>query len=152
MTTPHSDDPWEKRLHEELRRLPDLEAPASLASDVLAAIRAREARRVAAWWRRPATTWRPALRASFSAAVLALFVATMLALPSPAPTVRGGGLAATIVGFWSALATLGDAFALVLREALSPTVLAVAIGVSVSNLALLGLGGALWHAAVQPRR
>src|SRR5258708_5576267 len=49
----------ERLIHERLRALPEMQAPKTLASDVLKKI---QARRVLAWWNQASPEWPPALR------------------------------------------------------------------------------------------
>lgn len=153
MTTPLFDHRWEKRLHEELRKLPEHEAPASLVPNVMAAIRARENAAAVAWWRRPATSWPPPMRIAMGATALALFALLVygghLLAPSIAASADTGALSGTVdkIGsLWTALVALVNAIGLVLRDTLSPVLLAVIAGACFSYVALLGIGGALWRA------
>ncbi|HEX9785022.1 MAG TPA: hypothetical protein VGA56_20130 [Opitutaceae bacterium] len=154
MTTPPFNHRWEKRLHDELRKLPELEAPPSLVPDVMAAIRARQEAQAAAWWKRPATTWPPAMRAALSVSALVLFAALVFGGQLLAPQIANSteaswlSLAGTkIAGLWSAAVALVNALGLVLREVLSPLLLVVIAGACFSYVALLGIGGALWRVA-----
>src|SRR5690349_16789548 len=60
----------EELMHRELRKLPDLEAPASLIPRVRSAIAARARQ---PWWRRPMLTWPLAMRAVFIVLLLGVF-------------------------------------------------------------------------------
>lgn len=64
-----NDQKLETCLHRELRRLPDLKAPATLAPRVMAAIAARE---YAPWWRKTWADWPEGMRLAFLAMGLAL--------------------------------------------------------------------------------
>lgn len=66
----NDDQQLESAVRRELKSLPELAAPASLASRVMAAI---EFRRNVPWYRRAWVTWPPALRMASLAAMLALF-------------------------------------------------------------------------------
>jgi hypothetical protein len=160
-TPPRFDQPWERRLHEELHKLPEMEAPASLVPGVMAAIRARQAAAAApAWYRRPATTWPPALRIALAVSALALFgllvLGAQLLWPQVVASADTGALAAAgqkVITAWSIASTLADAFLLVVREALSsPWVVAILAAVCFSYLALLGAGTALWRTVLNPQR
>lgn len=157
MTEPIFEHPWEKRLHEELRQLPELTAPATLLPNVMAAIRARESR-VLAWYRRPATTWPPAWRIALGVAALGLFALLVAGvqllwpgLPAWIDSPLLSRIANTVSLVWSTTATLVDAFSLVVRDSLSPVLLAIAGGACLSYLILFGAGSALWRAAMRPR-
>ncbi|BET66152.1 hypothetical protein ASA1KI_10700 [Opitutales bacterium ASA1] len=159
MTTPHNDQRWEKRLHEELRKLPELEAPPMLVSNVMAAIRAREEAAAKAWWKRPATAWSTHARGLLSIAGLLVFGTAVFALQIvgeqagvSAEVGRITALGERIAQVWSALATLVGALGTALRASLSPVVLAILAGAGVAYLSLFALGGAFWRAVVLERR
>lgn len=156
MTMPPTNPDWERRLHEELRKLPELEAPATLVPNVLAAIRARESGDGArAWYRQPATSWPVALRFALAIAALVLFAVIAFGAssidPSAAPTSTLGMFAQKLLGLLSGARALVEALVLVVREALSPLVAAIIGAMIFSYLALLGIGSALWRAALHPR-
>ncbi len=159
MTTPPFNHRWEKRLRDELRKLPELEAPESLVADVMAIIRDREKIRAAVWWKRPATTWPLVARAALPVAALMAFAALIFAgqllAPQIAASAEAGGLAqagAKIGGLWVAFVALVDAFLVIARGVLSPVLLAVVAGACFSYIALLGIGGALWRVIVNNPR
>jgi hypothetical protein len=156
MTTPLFDHRWEKRLHEELRKLPEMDAPASLVPNVMAVIRARQEMMARAWWQRPATTWPLALQAALGAVALALFAMLVLAGHAVAPAVASpeeAGLVAQagakLGSLWNTSIALVNALGLVVQETLSPVLLAVIAGACFSYVALLGIGGALWRSVLQ---
>lgn len=159
MTTPLFNHGWEKRLHEELKKLPGLDAPDSLVPNVLGAIRARQEMAARAWWLRPATTWHPAARIALSVAALALFGLLILGghliAPSIAASSEMGFLAqmgAKIGVVLSALVTLLNALGVIVRDTLSPVLLAMIAGACFSYVALLGIGGALWRTVLNQVR
>ncbi|MGH8019668.1 MAG: hypothetical protein ACREIA_15585 [Opitutaceae bacterium] len=159
MTTPPFKHPWEKRLRDELRKLPELEAPPSLVSGVMAIIRAREKIQAAVWWKRPAATWPLAARAALAITSLAAFAgflfADQLLGPQIAASPEAGWLAqagAKIGGLWTALVAMANAFLVVVRGVLSPALLAVVAGICFSYIALLGIGGALWRVVINNPR
>jgi hypothetical protein len=154
------DDAGDRRLHAALRNLPELEAPPSLVPGVLAAIRARELATNAnvAWYRRPATTWSPVARIALGVAALALLGAILLgaqllwpSLAAVSDTHELGATASKFASLLSAARALAEAGALVLRNAISPLVIAAIGAALLSYLALLGIGSALWRATLQPR-
>lgn len=155
MTTPPFNHRWEKRLHEELRKLPDLEAPDTLVPNVMAAIRAQEDARSTAWWRRPATSWPSAMRIGMGGTALALFMLLVFAghllAPSIADSTESNFIAHTVAKFgelWTGLVIVIRALAGLFRQTVSPLLLAVIAGISLSYIALLGIGGALWRAVL----
>lgn len=150
--------PWERRLHEELRQLPDLEAPSTLIPGVMAAIRAREAAAIV-WYRRPATDWPPALRIALAVGSLAVFAALVfgahLFWPQLAASAETGALADAgrrLAALWTALETVVNALGLAFRATLSsPWFIAAVAAACVSYLTLLGAGSALWRTVLSPR-
>lgn len=159
---PPFDDPDDARLHAALRALPEHRAPDTLIPGVLAAIRAREhaATIPAPWYHRPATTWPPALRIALG--TIAMAVVTALAF---IPQLLGIGGETASAG--SALARAWDTVLALLgavRTILSACATAVqgtagthwlvggAAVMFFSYLVLLGIGGAIWRTASQPRQ
>jgi hypothetical protein len=150
MKTPPFENPWEKRLHDELRKLPELEAPASLIPSVMAMISKQPS---LAWYRRPATTWPPALRIALVVSSVCLFGLLFLAAQqffagSPETTffttlmAKGGTLFRT-------METLLGACAAVMRQYAGPVMFGVIAVAGFAYFSLLGLGGALWRVASQ---
>ncbi len=160
---PPFEDPSDARLHATLRRLPEMRAPESLVTNVLAAIRAREeAAAVLArtpWYRRPATNWPPAMRIALAVVALALVAALAFAPHLFSLTSEGSALQATFTAAWDkfaalfgALRALISACATALRgSASSPIVIGSAAVMLISYFALLGIGGAVWRTASQAR-
>ena len=161
---PPFEDPSDARLHAALRRMPDLRAPDSLVPGVLAAIHARElalaARAQRPWYRRPVTTWPPALRIALGVVALGLmtlvaFAPHFLDLASQDSALRIG-----LVQSWQrlgaileALGALGSAMMIALRDSAgSPYVIGGAAVILFSYFALLGIGGAVWRTASQARQ
>jgi predicted membrane protein len=149
---------WERRLDAELRRLPEVNAPATLVPGVLAIVRAREAMRERAWWRRPATTWHPALRVAFGAAALSLLGAIILGGHLLWPELQASPEARSVSAFgsklaalWSVAQTVVDALGLVLQSILTPARLAILAAVILSQAALLSAGAAALRATLRPR-
>lgn len=150
MTTPPFQNPWEKRLHDELRKLPELEAPDSLIPSVMSIISKQTS---LAWYRRPATTWPPALRIALVVSSMCLFGLLFLAAQqffagSPETTffttlvAKGGTLFRT-------METLLGACVTVIQQFAGPVMFAVIAVAGFAYLGLLGLGGALWRVASQ---
>lgn len=162
-TPPRFDQPWERRLHEELRKLPELEAPASLVPGVMAALRARQAAAAApVWYRRPATSWPPAWRIALAVSALTVFGLLVFGAHLLWPVLvastqdQAGTLAVAgrkLTTAWSIASTLADAVLLVVRETLSsPWLVAALAAASFFYLALLGAGTALWRTVLQSPR
>lgn len=157
--SPESAAAWERRLHAELRQLPDREAPALLASNVMATIRARESLRARAWWRRPATMWPPALRVGFGVVALTALVAMAVGLHLVWPEVQSTGgaqalsvFAAKLGALWSAGHSVVDALGLAVQAVLTPVRLAIFGAIVLSQIILLGAGSAALRITLQPRR
>lgn len=157
--TPEPAAAWERRLHAELRQLPDREAPALLAPNVMAMIRAREALGARVWWRRPATMWPPALRMGFGVVALTALVAMAVGLHLLWPEVQSTGgaqalsmFAAKLGALWSAGRSVVDALGLAVQTLLTPVRLAILGVIVLSQIILLGAGGAVLRITLQPRR
>jgi hypothetical protein len=152
MTTPPFQNPWEKRLHEELRNLPELEAPAGLIPSVMAAISKQAS---LAWYQRPAMTWPAPLRIALVVLSVCLFGLLFLGLQffmtgSPEThffnTIIAKG--ETIV---RALQAVVGAFLTVMRQYASPVMFGAIAAAALAYFTLLGLGGALWRVAAHHR-
>jgi hypothetical protein len=150
---------WERRLDAQLRQLPELEAPADLVPNVMALVRTREAQRARAWWRRPASTWHPALRVSFGitgvVVLAALILGTHLLWPellatSAAKTVSAIG--AKLAALWEAGRTLYAAIGKVVGAIVTPTRLAIGAAIILSQVLLLSAGGAALRANLISQR
>lgn len=152
MTTPPFQNPWEKRLHEELRKLPDLEAPAGLIPSVMAVI---SRQRSLAWYQRPATTWPAPLRIALvvtSACLIGLlfFGVQFLMAGSPETHFFNSIIAKgeTIIRTVEAIL---NAFLTVLRQYASPLMFGAIAAAAAAYFTLLGLGGVLWRFAAHQR-
>lgn len=150
---------WERRLDAALRQLPELEAPASLVPNVMAAIRAREALCARPWWRRPATAWPPALRVAFAVAASAVLGAMILGVHQLGPEIAAStgaraaaGLGAKLAALWDAAGTLLNGFTLAARAIATPVRLAILAAMVLAQLLFLGAGGALLRSTLLPRR
>lgn len=151
MTTPPFHHDWEKKLHQQLRNLPDMEAPASLIPNVMAAIRKREAA-VRAWYRRPATTWPPALQIALGVAALLVFllgVHGVHQLTAEASIAANNGpleaFSAQLLKVWSLIKAVGVTASAIFRVAIGPVLIIVAAAACAAYLALLGLGSVVWR-------
>ena len=154
MTMPPFNHRWEKRLHEELKQLPEIEAPASLVPNVMAAIRARQAALAAVWYRRPATTWPMAMRVALAVSSLTLFGLLVFAgqmLPSVSESPQFATLGQQFGVFSSIFNALFNAISLVMRETVTPWLLVIIGAACASYVALFGIGSALWRTVLHPR-
>jgi hypothetical protein len=158
-TRPELQHAWERRLDAELRALPELDAPATLVSNVMAVVRAREALGARVWWRRPATMWPPALRMAFAVAAAAVFGALIVGGHLLWPEVQASpvmntfsALGAKFSALWSAGRTLVEAISVALHSVFTPLRLAIIGAIILSQIALFGAGSAAMRALLQPRR
>jgi hypothetical protein len=160
---PHFEDPSDERLHRTLNRLPDMQAPDTLIPGVLAAIRAREAAAAApivAWYRRPATTWPPALRIALGVSTLTVLGILAFGAHQLWPVGDPSGTPGFLSQVWDLLdaiastvrTLIGACFIALRRYASSPVLMACVGMVAVSYFALLGIGGAVWRTAMQTSR
>jgi hypothetical protein len=126
----------------------------------MAAIRARQEAAAVAWYRRPATTWPPALRIALGVGALTVFALFVLGghllWPQITASADTGALAAAgqkLAAIWSLVSTLAGALMLVLRQCFaSPWFIGALLFTCFSYLTLLGAGSALWRAALHASR
>ena len=78
---PSKNNDLEGFIHEQLRKLPEREAPAGLSREVLRAIAAREA---LPWWRQPFTEWPAGVRNGLYFALAALVCGVLWIVWKPA--------------------------------------------------------------------
>jgi hypothetical protein len=88
METPEQKE-LERFIHAQLTRLPEREAPADLARNVLKAI---EARRNLPWWKQPFTSWPKANQALLFVALAVVFGGTLYLAWAPAGQVSADSL------------------------------------------------------------
>ncbi len=154
------DHRWERRLHDELRRLPDHEAPASLAPNVMAMIRSREAARAREWYRRPYAHWPLAAQWVFGGGLVALFAVLAWGLPTIAAQFADGMQPPPILASWldriqtvaEAGRSLMEALVLAANSFFTPARIAIVAVIVISQIALLGIGGSIWHRLMLPQR
>lgn len=150
---------WERLLHEELRGLPDSEAPADLISNVMTIIRAEQTLRTRAWYRRPFLLWPRALQFASGAGAIAVFAllawnasALWAQLPGwpepPALVARGIDEFSALV---AAARALFDALALAATTFFTPARTAICAAIIISQVALLGVGASVWRNLFVPR-
>jgi hypothetical protein len=149
------DKQLELEIGRQLKTLPELAAPASLANRVMAAI---ESRLHVPWYRRSWATWPVALRTASLAAMLVLFGGLCLAgwELSHAETVS---LAAHRVGQWfSGLNTIGSllnilagSVALVVKKLGTSFIIACLVAVGLGYAMFMGLGTVYFRLAFAKR-
>jgi len=162
-----NDDPkdferrWERRLHDELRQLPDCEAPDTLAPNVMAFIRSAENQRARTWYRRPFLQWPRAMQLVFGSGTLALFALLAWGAPAlwtqlpgwPEPPVMLARGIAELNALATAARGLLDALYLAAATFLTPVRIAIVAALIVSQITLLGVSGSIWrHLIVQRTR
>ncbi len=150
MTTEPNPD-LEKLIHQELQKLPELTAPATLIRGVLAAIQQRAA---APWWRRAWWDWPAPAKALF--ALLALATAALAtggfwwlgsgATPLAGPITERLN---SIGNLWDALAPLSEAGGLLWQKAGYPLVIGALVLSMSCYLFCLGLGTVFVRVAVK---
>jgi len=145
----------EARIDRELKSLPLLAAPPTLAPRVMAMITVRAA---APWYRRPWPTWPRALRAASLAVLLAMFGGLCFAAwqwshsaGATAAAQKVGGAFSVVSLMWRTSGVLGDALLQVVRHFGMGFICAlVAVGLAGYAL-LLGLGSACYRLAYARR-
>jgi hypothetical protein len=147
----NSEPRLESLIDRELKSLPPLAAPDTLAPRVMAALAARAA---LPWYRRAWQTWPRAGQILSLAALAAVFAGLAVAGGHlfPAGTARPtGGLFATVSLVASLLATVGEALLLAAKQ-LHPAWVATGLLVlSAGWLSCLGLGTAIFRLALARR-
>ncbi|MEO8429432.1 MAG: hypothetical protein ABI651_20255 [Verrucomicrobiota bacterium] len=141
-----------ERIHTELRRLPPLKAPETLAARVLATI---ESRAHQPWWRKSWMNWPSSVRLAFVVGVCALATG-FLYLGFQFGSDNPAGTAITKVsewfGFleplWNLIAALGNAFVLVLRAGGQLLFWGTAAFVAAMYLTCVGLGTLCYRVAL----
>lgn len=137
-------DTLETAMHEKLRRLPELSAPATLLPRVMAAVRARAA---LPWWRRSWWEWPIAARTVFTGLVTAS-VALLIYFGSPLLTGLTTTASASVPSHWLAtitdfvkgLESVANAGAVVWRAAAQPVILGLLVISSAMYLLCVGAG------------
>ncbi|MBI1177148.1 hypothetical protein GC207_06875 [bacterium] len=138
----------EQVLHRELRELPDLRAPATLAPRVLAALAARHR---APWWKKSWVDWPPGLRVAFlSLSLLVTGGLVYLGLQVPhvvGATALAGEVSATFTGWYASVepyvsfvTRLTGALELVLKAAPASLWWGLAAVVGLAYATCIGLG------------
>lgn len=146
--SPDYEKKLEQRIHRELVKVPEREAPEALVRSVLAAIETRASR---PWWRAPIPEWPRKNQFCFVAIMLLLIAGASLGLgriwPTEAiqeiPTVASaaiGPVRPTI----SVLETLTRATALLLKSFTQPWLIAFALGFLFVYLSCIGMG-MVWY-------
>ena len=114
MDTPEQRE-LEKFIDQQLKKLPEREAPETLVANVLAAISARESR---PWWKQPFTSWPRNTQALLFATLSLGFAAVVYLAWRPAEALNVGPLGERVSSFaWlgRALETIANCTLLVLR-------------------------------------
>jgi hypothetical protein len=143
------DDP---ELHRILGDLPSLKAPADLIPNVMSTIRQRQL----AWYRRPATSWPPAIQIGAIAAMLGLIAGLLWVFGDRLSGLQTLDLRslvevpmAKLIALTGTIEVMLKAFTLIGRTTIGPALLLLTALASISFLALFGMGSALWRAVAR---
>ncbi len=143
----------EERIHRELARVPEREAPANLTASVMAAIKTREAR---PWWRRPIPEWPRFNRFAFVGTMAAIIVCAVGALVQVWPhemiqelPAQAAAAVAPVRPVFSVAETLGRAGALLLKSVSNPWLIAVCVVLFLAYLSFIGMGMAWYRVTFQ---
>jgi hypothetical protein len=141
---PHEQKELEFEIGQELARLPDVSAPATLIPRVMAAIAARAA---APWYRQPWQAWPLPGRLAFLAFLLALFVGLCfgsheaIRLAGLAPGIQQlGQLLSSMTAIQNALSTAAGIGGLAVRQLGTTVLLATCLALALSYALCVGLG------------
>jgi len=141
----------EKFIHQQLQKLPEHDAPESLAANVLRAIAAREN---LPWWKQPFTAWPRNSQSLLLFALLAAFAGLIYAAWKPSEAITLAALAERASAFsWiaSAIETLFGGAWIVIRKVSYFWLGAIAAVAFLMYAACLTTGFALYRVAV-PRQ
>jgi hypothetical protein len=150
METPEQRE-LEKFIDQQLKKLPEREAPDMLVANVLAAISARESR---PWWKQPFTSWPRHSQALLFAALSLGFAAVVYLAWRPAEAINVGALGERVSSFaWigRALETMANCALLVLRILPWQLLVAFAVVCLAMYAACVATGFALYRIASQQR-
>jgi hypothetical protein len=153
MNSPSDQDPQDRHLHDELRRLPVLQAPATLLPNVLAAVAARQV----AWWRQPFFAWPRLPQVGVSLAGLAVAAAFIFFGPElwqaiSAPAAQAyATTAAKLAAMAQVAGSVADAFALAGGPYAGWALAGAAAVVAMLYVSLIAAGSAFWRLALHTR-
>jgi hypothetical protein len=146
---------WEDALTEELRRLPDVEAPETLIPRVMALIRAKAR---LPWWRQTWWHWPPAAQLFVLLSFLGLVIGLSCYGPQAWDALAASPLGQAVAGWLQALAPLADglsalvnAFALIIRQTGTLALILTAVVCLAMYLSCLGLGTMMYRVAFSKR-
>jgi hypothetical protein len=154
MNTKH-DNELEARIDRELKSLPPLAAPPTLAPRVMALVASRGA---APWYRRAWPTWPVGLQAASLVVLLVMFAGLCFAgwqvshaASATAAAQKAGGAFSVVSVVWRTLGVLGDSAAQVIRHQGTGFVCALVVVGLAGYAMLLGLGSACYRLAYTRR-
>jgi len=143
----------EERIHQELARVPDRIAPPNLAENVIAAIKAREAR---PWWRRPIPDWPKHNRLAFVGMMAAFVVLAVAGLVEIWPQhliqelpAQAAAAVEPVRPVFSVLETLGRASALLIKSISNPWLIGIGSALFLAYLSCIGMGMAWYRVTFQ---
>jgi hypothetical protein len=140
----------EKFIDQQLKKLPEREAPEALVSNVLAAISARENR---PWWKQPFTSWPRNSQALLFAALSLGFAAIVYLAWRPAESLEVSSLGERVSSFaWvgRAVETMGNSGLMLLRIVPWQWLVAFAVVCLAMYAACVATGFALYRIARTP--
>jgi hypothetical protein len=143
----HEQQELEKFIDQQLKKLPEREAPENLAANVMAAISARESR---PWWKQPFTSWPRNSQALLFAALSLGFAAIVYLAWRPAEALSGGSLGEQVSSFaWlgRALETLANVALVFVRILPWQLLVAFAVVCIAMYAACVATGFALYRVA-----
>lgn len=135
----------ENFIHQQLRKLPEREAPEKLMTNVLAAIAAREKQ---PWWRQPFTSWPRNTQVLLYGVLSIAFIAVVYFARKPAEALDVGVIterASSFAWLGRLFDTLVSSGILVLRSLSWQWFVAVAVVITVMYLACVATGFALYR-------
>ena len=151
----NDDKQLESAIRRELKALPELTAPASIANHVMAAI---ELRQNVAWYRRSWTTWPAALQFTALTAMLALFGGLCFAGWELSHAQTVSQMAHRVGQWFSSLSTVGNllnilasSVALVVKKLGTPFIVACLVAAGLGYAIFLSLGTVYFRLAFGKR-
>jgi hypothetical protein len=146
----HEEKELERFIHEQLRKLPEREAPADLVESVLNSIAAQKNR---PWWRQPFTDWPRGNQALLFAALGAIFGGVFYLAWTPAEQLTAGSLLQAAQPFaWitGILEALASSAVLAVKYMPWPWLAGLAGVFALLYLACVGTGVALYRVTARP--
>ena len=139
----HEQKDLEKFIHQQLRKLPEHEAPSDLIANVFATLKEREN---LPWWRQPFSFWPKNTQALLIGALSVAFIGAVYLVQRPATALNSiGERASSFAWLGRALETLVNGVAVAFRSLPWQWLAAIAIVFFVMYAACLATGFALYR-------